>query len=819
MSFLKNQPVSRRIAAAMLLPLLLLVALAAIMTTERFREYLVMKDVQELTALTVTLSDLVAALEKERGTSASFLISSGFNHRDSLKEHRAAVDARLAELTAFRAERDFKASNPTIADSLDFLDTRLSDLDRHRGRVDELKADPQSIERVYSLKIGVAFRSIRRSFEVIEHPAVSFQFLSLIQLLEARERLAVEGFLGATGFGNRTFDQETYQRFVSLVGQGEVFLGEFRRAATPRIIEELGKIDAGPELSAVKRMRNQVYAYPFGDQDFRTTAAQWTEAMTKLVDRVGGLELTIRTELSETAARIQNEAFTAFLAVLVTLILVIIVTVFIAWFVVGSITRPIGGLTGTMTSLSDGNLDTEVPFTVHKDEIGEMARAVEVFKENALAIQKMQVQQEIDRETAEQDKQETIRSFAQQVSTFSDSVGAGNMTARMSTQDKEGELRTMSESLNRMVATAENGLSETARVLTAVADGDLSKQMSGDYQGAFNDLKVGLNKTVTSLSGIVRQITDASDAVQAATGEIAVGATDLSNRTERQASEIEQTAAAMEELTSTVRQNADSATNANGLSADARDAAIRGGEIVSEAITAMDTISSSSDKITEIVATMNEIAFQTNLLALNAAVEAARAGEAGRGFAVVASEVRGLSQRSGEAAKQISTLIGDSSSQVKEGVVLVNKTGETLEEIVTSVKKVAEIVGEISTASREQASELDGINSSVSSMDEMTQQNAALVEETTAAAQSLKDQARSLVDHVVHFRLEESVDNNKVVALAPKVASSGKKQVEAPVRATQGPKAAPAAAPVLSPSLEAVAAGEEFEDDPDWKEF
>jgi len=331
------------------------------------------------------------------------------------------------------------------------------------------------------------------------------------------------------------------------------------------------------------------------------------------------------------------------------------------------------------------------------------------------------------------------------------SAVAGDFTQRLETKGKDGFMLALSQGVNELVTTVQTGLDEVVKVQSAMSQGDLKQRMVNNYQGAFDRVKQDSNATAEKLGSIVGDILETASNVQGGAGEIAEGSNDLAGRTEQQASSLEETAAAMEELTATVRQNADNAQQANQLASAARDMADKGGEVVSEAVDAMGTIEGSSSKITEIVNMIDEIAFQTNLLALNAAVEAARAGEAGKGFAVVAQEVRSLAQRSAEASKEISDLIANSSKEVAQGVGLVNQTGETLSELVDSIKKVADIVAEIASASGEQANGLDEVNTAVSNMDEMTQQNAALVEETTAAATSMTSQADELVSLVQFF--------------------------------------------------------------------
>jgi methyl-accepting chemotaxis protein-1 (serine sensor receptor) len=297
-------------------------------------------------------------------------------------------------------------------------------------------------------------------------------------------------------------------------------------------------------------------------------------------------------------------------------------------------------------------------------------------------------------------------------------------------------------------------LEEAVRVAHAVADGDLTQDIavrSNDETGrlmkALKDMNAGLVK-------IVSQVRGGTDTIATASGQIAAGNLDLSSRTEQQAGSLEETASSMEELTSTVKQNAENARQANTLAVSASEVASKGGAVVSEVVTTMGAINESAKKIVDIIAVIDGIAFQTNILALNAAVEAARAGEQGRGFAVVAGEVRNLAQRSAAAAKEIKALIDDSVEKVQIGSELVDQAGTTMAEIVNSVSRVTDIMGEITAASQEQTSGIEQVNQAITQMDQATQQNAALVEEASAAAQALQEEADRLAQAVGTFRIK-----------------------------------------------------------------
>ncbi len=362
----------------------------------------------------------------------------------------------------------------------------------------------------------------------------------------------------------------------------------------------------------------------------------------------------------------------------------------------------------------------------------------------------------------------------------------------------------------------------TAKIAGSIAHGDLSIAIH-TADSDKGSLLVEMKEMRNSLVSIVGQVRVGTETIGTASREIAAGNIDLSSRTEMQASSLEKTASAMEVLTSTVKQNADNAREANLLAATASDVARKGGEVVSQVVDTMGSINASANKIVDIIGVIDGIAFQTNILALNAAVEAARAGEQGRGFAVVASEVRNLAQRSAAAAKEIKTLIGDSVEKVERGSKLVGQAGVTMDEVVASVKRVTDIMSEIANASQEQSAGIEQVNLSIIEMDSMTQQNAALVEEAAAAAQSLQDQASELAHVVSIFKLVEGEEAHQAVQPAAVAAPSAIKAAAvrpAQLRSTRpalkkpAPSAAPSPAPSAPKPKKAVAASAD-----EWEEF
>jgi methyl-accepting chemotaxis protein len=414
---------------------------------------------------------------------------------------------------------------------------------------------------------------------------------------------------------------------------------------------------------------------------------------------------------------------------IITLIALLTIIMIALWLTY-KIKTPLTQLVKVSNAIAAGQLDNQIT-TTRKDEFGQLLQA--------FADMQQQLKENLE----------------QEINQIVQAISHGHFEERLRLDNKKGFFKALCESINRIIEYNQNVIEETMRIFAALAKGDLTQMIEKDYAGAFEQLKDDANTTVLKLQEIMTTIKQTANTVSHAAEEISQGNMSLSQRTEEQAASLQQTAASMEQMTSTVQQNTDNTKQAKNLAINARDRALQGKEVVTSAITAMNAISSSSQKITDIISVINDLAFQTNLLALNAAVEAARAGEQGRGFAVVASEVRHLAQRSAEASKEIKELIQDSANKVEQGTQLANQSGEVLAEIVTAVKKVSDIIAEIAAAGQEQSSGIHQVNKAVSQMDQMTQQNATLVEQAAAASSAMKDQAQNLYEQVSFFNVGE----------------------------------------------------------------
>jgi len=580
-----------------------------------------------------------------------------------------------------------------------------------------------------SAKLGVAFCALILASAVSS--AVVFSSLAKIDEASVSSQRSLSLVAQSEAIMTQVIEQQNAVRGYALLGE--------QRMADNYLTSKAdfdSKLDAFEAKTTIPAQKARIQKLRAAMADWRRDIAEPSLAMAKDPAR--------RSEAADLAGRkslgpirdIQHELVTAaqervavrmqevkaaqslaHLSLLVGGAVALVIAGLMGWLLSHGIGVPVGAMTNAMRRLSAGEHDIEIPAVGRKDEVGQMADAVAVFKDAAIEKLRVEAEAAAHRAAVEAEREQREREKAAEAET--DAIA----------------IRALGEGLDRM------------------ASGDLTFRITATFAPKAAQLKNDFNTAAERLRDALRGINGATGGISAGSEEIAQASDDLSRRTEQQAASLEETAAALDQITATVRKTASGALEVSSLVAQARTGAERSGAIVEQAVSAMSQIESSSNQVNQIISVIDEIAFQTNLLALNAGVEAARAGEAGRGFAVVAQEVRALAQRSADAAKEIKTLISTSSQQVGAGVDLVAQTGEALHAIVGQVASIDALVKEIAASAQEQSTGLHQVNVAVNQMDQVVQQNAAMVEEATAATHSLKGEAGELAVLVGRFQV------------------------------------------------------------------
>jgi methyl-accepting chemotaxis protein len=635
------------------------------------------------------------------------------------------LDVKLLE--SRQAEKDFLLRNDMrYVERHKALDTAIdNDIEMLRRQASSAGLDDLA-QKIELVRVG--YRSYASHFAAVaetrlrlglnENSGLEGALRSSVHAIEARLNQLKEARLLVTMLMMRRHEKDFMLRRDAKYGEEmKKRAAEFVVALDATDIPSAAKNDIKRDLAAYQRdfFAWMNAALAFGNEQKATSDAYG--AIEPLVD-----DILASVKQAHTKAEAANQVSRAGtrLNMQIAILLTIMAVCAIAFWIGGAISRPITSLTKVMGELARGRHDVDVQETERGDEIGEMARAVLVFRD--AAVEKVGLEGRADAQRREVEEERRVNAQAQ---------------ANAATEQADA------------IAALADGLAR-------VSDGDLRVRLNEGFTDRYKRIRDDFNATVERLQATIQSIAASTREVAGTATEISSSTTNLSQRTEEQAASLEETTASMEEISAIVRKTAENAQRANQFATGTRQVADRGGAVVAEAVNAMARIEESSRRISDIIGVIDEISRQTNLLALNAAVEAARAGEAGRGFAVVASEVRSLAQRSSQAAKDIKDLITNSSAQVQEGVELVNRAGDSLTEIVESIKQVAEIVSEIAAASGEQSSGLDQVNGALTQMDQATQQNSALVEQNAAAAKALEQQSQGMDQQVSFFRIDDA---------------------------------------------------------------
>jgi methyl-accepting chemotaxis protein len=723
---LADLPIWSRIAIVCLIPLMAFTGFAGKEMLEKRSQSQAADSASALIEVAPLISGLIHELQKERGSSVGFVSSKGQALAEALRDQRPATDKALASFRQRMAGFDHSMLGPSFGRSLDDAQAALGMLATTRSAVDSLALSTPQAAEYFTGAITNLIAAIQATGDLSEDARILRQSIAFSAFVQRKEFAGQERAAGAQGFSTGAFGADVHRAFVRLGAMQEAQAQIFMKNALPDQIEAVRSALKGPVVDEVARMRAVGTAAPFDTAAVGSVSgAQWFDAATRNIDLLKTVEDRLAGDFLNVARGVADQARWGFWSVVLIFLAMLAITIALAVVIARSITRPIADLVATMSELAEGRSDIDVQGTERKDEIGEMAKAVVVFRDAAVEKAALEAQAAEQRKLADEQR----------------------------TRNEE-ERRKAAEAQTRAAQEQATAVAALAAGLAKLAEGDLTVRLADGFTAGYQRIKDDFNATIEQLQETISGIANSTSEVSNAAAEISTSTTDLSQRTEEQAASLEQTSASMEQISATVRQNADNARQANEYAAGTRAAADRGGAVVAQAVEAMSRIAESSHKISDIIGVIDEIARQTNLLALNAAVEAARAGEAGRGFAVVASEVRSLAQRSSQAAKDINDLITHSSARVREGVELVNRAGGALGEIVDSSKRVADIVADIANASAEQATGLDQINKALTQMDEVTQQNSALVEENAATAKTLENQSCAVSERLSSFRFD-----------------------------------------------------------------
>lgn len=729
---LSNLRIVHRIGIALLVPFLAMLLLSFLSVRESYQTYREMEKVGEISEVVSKLADLTHVLQIERGLTAGYVGSGGGSIPPALAEARGNVDTAARGIKALIDQGD-PASTRT--GGVSGLFSGLGELAAFRAKVDAGTAELAESLKFYSTLIAGNFDTVWDYAGQVDHVGIAREVLGLIQLSQAKEFAGQERGLAAGAFSRGSITEGEYLTLIRQIDRQHSALKNFMLNQGEESAARIGPMVEKANSSDVDEMRqrladNRIF---LGASGIKT--AEWFAAASERIDALRAIENEIVAGIRGDSAALSNAALNSIYGQVAINLAILLIATFIGLVTARSITNPLNNLRTAMDKISTGSLDIDIDGRDRADEIGGMARALGVFKENAIERLRLERAAEQNRSLSEREKaeREAAKALEQQ------------------------QLRAAVDAL--------------ARGLNGLAEGNLTVHIDEPFTEGLDQLRVDFNASAEHLCDALRRIAAGAEAVRSGSGEITHASDDLSRRTEQTAAGLEETAAALNELTSAVKKTADGAKDANGAVTSVRKEAEKSGEIVRRAVTAMEKIEKSSGEIGQIIGVIDEIAFQTNLLALNAGVEAARAGEAGRGFAVVAQEVRDLAQRSAEAAGEIKSLIVTSGQEVETGVKLVNETGDSLMRIVSSFGGISGMVTDMAAAADAQATGIEQINVAMRQMDETTQKNAAMVEESTAAAHSLYRASEEMASEVARFEVDRSKARTR--ATAPDASSAG----------------------------------------------
>lgn len=710
-------PISKRLWLAIMLPLIAALSLASIETWNSWVSFQQMTSIVRLSDKVAAIGQIVHSLQVERGQSAGYLGAKGKVEPGLMQKARTSADEVFAGMSVWTGDLA-ELGDSDLAKRMDSIERAVAELPATRRAIDSLSVTSKQSFDFYTNLIrdlsGLASDLSMQS----AGSRIAAEMIAYNLLMQAKEIAGQERATGNIFITSGTVNSDSLAAFAAMAGAQEALIRNFLSLQSKELQTTYDTALVVPALEEIQATRSALIGAGSGASIASLNAKSWFAAASQRIDAMKSLESASLNRIELEARTTADDALNRLSTVLALSVLGATLMIFLSTFLAGTLVKPLKALVQSMRRLADGHLEASDTNPERKDEVGDMVKAVEVFRLAAIRNQELELEAERGRERAEHDRIELQR-----------------------IAEAEAEAR-----LNKATGTL-------ALALKKLADGDLLCEVEEAFAPQFEALRHDFNRSVMQLRQALASVGGSVATVTGGAGEVSSASDDLSRRTEQQAASLEETAAALEQITANVTATSRRSDLARQVTKNASERARRSGEVVRNAVVAMDKIELASGQISQIIGVIDQIAFQTNLLALNAGVEAARAGEAGKGFAVVAQEVRELAQRSAQAAREISSLIRNSEDAVRQGVELVSQTGSGLAEIDGLVQEAATHVDAIAVAAQEQAAGLSQVNVAVNHLDQATQQNAAMVEEMSAAGAALASESVSLQLLLQGFKL------------------------------------------------------------------